>query len=267
MKYTPLLILALSFAAIANQDANLKIEAEAQAVSDQSHSLSERWLKDAQSLIDSANQSAKQPNLVREAKQLVKKSEQFVVHETRNIESTGGLITRDGIDLSNMIANYTNPLVAKEDKKVGKPLPTLLVFISSSMPKTLLMELARQTYQAKGSLVIKGFIGGKLSSTLAFIEPIAQETGVNILIDPTMFDLFDVKVVPEILVISAPLHPCEPNKGECIRVLPTHDRIKGNVSLYYALEQFSWYGDTSNKALAHLNALNASEWESINVTH
>ncbi|PRQ65184.1 type-F conjugative transfer system pilin assembly protein TrbC [Vibrio mediterranei] len=224
-------------------------------------------MQEAQQLIDTSNRTLGISGLMESAQELVSTSESLSPKLNGSNRLQLSLENSNGIDLDALIANYSSPLKQKTEDQTSTPLPSLMVFVSSSMPSTLMAPLAKQTVAAKGSMVLNGFIGGKLSTTVTFMNDLIQETGVHIIIDPTMYELFDVKSVPTILVTNEPLKPCNPDNGACNRQQPVHDRIKGNVTLYHALEQFAWHGDTANNALEHLNALNASGWESINEVH
>lgn len=221
--------------------------------------LDAEMVKQAQQLIDQTQVKLSDPELKSQAQALVNQSESFVGKKTFDLPAQTGVLA-NGIDIGQLIAQYKNPYQEKESPTEGKELPTLMVFISSSMPNTMLMDLAEQTKKAGGVMVLNGFIDSKLSNTILYMKQIIDETEVMINIDPNMFELFKVKSVPEIVVTSEPLKPCSPDQGQCEYQIPTHDRMKGNVTLYYALEQFSWSGDTSSTALEHLSLLQSEQW-------
>ncbi|HAS6231020.1 TPA: type-F conjugative transfer system pilin assembly protein TrbC [Vibrio vulnificus] len=221
--------------------------------------LDELALSDAQKMIDLATERMNATSVQREAKDLVTQAETFAGSSVFESNPSASVLT-NGIDIGALIAQYKNPYQEKADPTGGKKLSTLMVFVSSSMPESMLIEMAMQTQKAGGHMMLNGFIGGKLSSTISFMMNVFQETGVIIDIDPNMFELFKVTSVPQIIVTSEPLKPCSPDQAECEYVLPTHDRMRGNVTLYYALEQFSWNGQASATALEHLGQLQSEQW-------
>ncbi|RZQ33252.1 type-F conjugative transfer system pilin assembly protein TrbC [Vibrio vulnificus] len=221
--------------------------------------LDESTLSDAQKMIDIATERMNATSVQREAKDLVTQAETFAGSSVFESNPSASVLT-NGIDIGALIAQYKNPYQEKADPTGGKKLSTLMVFVSSSMPESMLIEMATQTQKAGGHMMLNGFIGGKLSSTISFMMNVFQETGVIIDIDPNMFELFKVTSVPQIIVTSEPLKPCSPDQAECEYVLPTHDRMRGNVTLYYALEQFSWNGQASATALEHLGQLQSEQW-------
>jgi len=81
-----------------------------------------------------------------------------------------------------------------------------------------------------------------MTNTVSFIKDLSQK-GTRAIIDPNAFRLFDVRTVPQILAIS------DTNKcvnGKCEQT-PLHDKIKGNISLEYALEKISKEGGFAQK--------------------
>lgn len=221
--------------------------------------LDEKMALEAQAMIDMATQRMNDASVQQEAKALVAQSESFVGQTAFEHNNSPKTLT-NGIDIGALIAQYKNPFQEKADPTGGKKLSTLMVFVSASMPESMIIEMAHQTKKAGGHMMLNGFIGGKLSSTIAYMYKVFEQTGVIIDIDPNMFELFKVTSVPQIIVTSEPLKPCSPDQSECEYILPTHDRIKGNVTLYYALEQFGWYGQTSATALDHLSQLQSEQW-------
>jgi len=92
-------------------------------------------------------------------------------------------------------------------------------------------------YQAKKAgavLVFKGFIGS-FKNTQEYLANISKEE-ISAIIDPRLFDLFQIEVVPTFVILNDVLQDCE--KNNC-HLSPLHDRIAGNITLQYALEQFA----------------------------
>lgn len=110
----------------------------------------------------------------------------------------------------------------------------LMIFVSSSIPKQSLKDLMYQAKKAGAVLVFKGFIGS-FKNTQEYLANISKEE-ISAIIDPRLFDLFQIEVVPTFVILNDVLQDCE--KNNC-RLSPVHDRIAGNITLQYALEQFA----------------------------
>ena len=110
----------------------------------------------------------------------------------------------------------------------------LMIFVSSSIPRASLKDLTIQAQKSGGVLVFRGLIGS-LRNTQQFLGDIAKEN-VSAIIDPRLFDMFDVKVVPTFVVLSKLPKDCD---SENCNFTPLHDRITGNVTLHYALEEIA----------------------------
>lgn len=226
---------------------------------------SQAQLNDAADLVDIATQRMSDPKVVEQAKALVDKSERFVADAQPDTTTDIETITDDNgnVDLNALIAKYRNPIKEKRNPTQGKELPTLMVFVSSSMPKASLYPLAKQVQKAGGVLMMNGVVNGNLSNTILFFKDMFEKTGVTMQFNPTLFRLFEVKSVPQTIVVDKPIMPCSPEEPNCEVHIPPFDRMQGNTSLYYSLEQFSWSGDVQERALAHLNQLRAGEWNEI----
>jgi type-F conjugative transfer system pilin assembly protein TrbC len=129
--------------------------------------------------------------------------------------------------------------------------PQLLVFVSFSMPMLTLKALARDVNRVDGKLVLRGLVKGAFSEgsssegsfpTGSFPETLIklQELQEEILIDPTLFEAYQVERVPTFVLRE--------NTTESAEEKMTHDMLRGNVSLGFALEQFAEKGDVKEQA-------------------
>lgn len=98
---------------------------------------------------------------------------------------------------------------------------SLLVFVSTSMPKASLKALFLEAERLGGRLVFRGLVNNSFKETLKTFE----EIGVNGDIDPELFDKHTITSVPTITLISTE----QDSK-------PVVDHVIGNVSLGAALE-------------------------------
>ncbi len=131
----------------------------------------------------------------------------------------------------------------------------LMIFVSSSMPKDALKDLMIQAKQSGGILVLRGLVGS-LRNTQEYLANISREN-VSAIIDPRLFDIFQVKLVPTFVVLSDVVQDCQEN--DC-QFTPVHDRITGNITLKYALEQIeSGQGDAAKTASIYLTKISGGE--------
>jgi type-F conjugative transfer system pilin assembly protein TrbC len=112
----------------------------------------------------------------------------------------------------------------------------VMIFVSSSIPKSSLKDLMIQAKKSGAVLVFRGLIGG-LKNTAKFLEDIDKDN-VQAIIDPRLFDLFNIEVVPTIVVLKEANQECNNENNSC-KITPIHDRISGNITLDYALETIS----------------------------
>jgi conjugal transfer pilus assembly protein TrbC len=125
-----------------------------------------------------------------------------------------------------------------QEKTISTKRNGLLIFVSFSMPSSLLIKLDEIARKAGGKLIIRGLKNNSFKETIAYIKQM-QSQGIAVDIDPQAFECFDVQLVPA-FVLSEGLK---------------YDKITGNVSVRYALEQFVQHGDLSAKAKEYLKRL------------
>ena len=106
----------------------------------------------------------------------------------------------------------------------------LIVFVSLGMPDAALKQLALEAEKTKTRLVIRGLLGNSFKSTLNRLQTLK----IPVEIDPTLFDLFEVKRVPT-FVRCKMTHEGAVKEG--------YDRISGNIFIRDALEKFEKLGE------------------------
>ncbi|WP_085784261.1 type-F conjugative transfer system pilin assembly protein TrbC [Candidatus Nucleicultrix amoebiphila] len=109
------------------------------------------------------------------------------------------------------------------------PLSTLLVFVTLSMGDEALKAYSYDVQKTGGRLVIRGLVDDSFVKT----QKRLQELGIEVDIDPTVFEDFKVENVPTFIHV----------KGMPGHYKSTHDRLSGNVSISHALEEFKQSGD------------------------
>lgn len=144
-------------------------------------------------------------------------------------------------------------------------LPSLLVFVSYSMPESVLQAWHRQATRAGGALVMQGLVADDFQQTFAKSTEVFGTLG-GYLIDPTLFRMFAIEQVPAVVVLQRPIEACF--TPGCALVPPPHDKIGGNITLQYALETFAEEGETQAQSAALVRQLSSvtSENENDHVT-
>ncbi len=113
----------------------------------------------------------------------------------------------------------------------------LYIFVSLSMPQNSLLSLLQEARAFNGVLVFRGLKENSYRKTAQFLQPIIKQAGVGVIIDPELFKKYDIKVTPTITLAAQ----------------NSFDKIAGNISLQYGLEQIAKNGDLQNKARDLLN--------------
>ena len=109
------------------------------------------------------------------------------------------------------------------------------IFISLNMPESLLEQYDVLAKKIGAKLILRGFRNNSFKETANYLKTI-KDQGIAIEIDPMTFKKFSITSVPS-FVLS------DNNK---------FDKLVGNVSIKYALEQFEQQGDLKNKASEYL---------------
>jgi len=119
-----------------------------------------------------------------------------------------------------------------------------LVFVSLSMPEASLRALLAHGRPIGAALVLRGLLDESMKRTVERLTELlgtaagaAGEAGpgaeTSVLIDPTLFDRFEIDAVPAfVLPLEAPT-PCDA-AGRC--ATPRHVKLAGDVGLAYALD-------------------------------
>jgi type-F conjugative transfer system pilin assembly protein TrbC len=128
------------------------------------------------------------------------------------------------------------------DRGLGglRPPPTILVFVSFSMPDRTLKNYLEDASRIGASLVLRGLVDDDLLATQHAIRDLVgkgavDREGAGFLIDPTLYTRFGIEQAPTILVTETPVAPC--NELEC--PTPSHIKLAGDVSLAWALERIA----------------------------
>lgn len=156
--------------------------------------------------------------------------------------------------IAKLLKNYRfKPEDIQKNQLINYP---LMIFVSASIPKSSLKDLMIQARQAGGVLVFRGLIGGSLKNTQQFLGNLAKEN-TSAIIDPRLFETFNVDLVPTFVVLNKTAQDCQ--NSNC-NFTPIHDRIIGNITLNYALEQIAnGNGDAKSSAAEILQKIEKNE--------
>jgi len=132
--------------------------------------------------------------------------------------------------------------------------PEVIVFMSLPAPADSWRQWSREAARIGAPLVLRGFGPGGLQATVKRIGAHLDREG-GAAIDPRLFRLFDITVIPAVAVVPGGVLPCE-SRGCLSDAAPAHDRIAGNIGLRAALEAIAAEGGPGRAtARRHLAAL------------
>ena len=113
--------------------------------------------------------------------------------------------------------------------------PSLLVFVSFSLPPATLSRLVEQAERASAILVLRGLTEASLKQTVLRVQKLIGTRQVAFQIDPQAFERFGIVHTPTFVLVrqGVQARPC--NDAQC---LPAGSFVSasGDVSLDYALE-------------------------------
>lgn len=119
----------------------------------------------------------------------------------------------------------------------------LVVFVSLSIPEETLKRIGRDVRVAGGVVVLRGLKyglqPGGWRKSMEALKPLA-DTGVEVQINPNLFEQFGVRAVPTVVVSSEGVGDKGCSNGECAVNVGS---VVGDVSLSYALELLSERND------------------------
>jgi len=138
--------------------------------------------------------------------------------------------------------NKSEIILPNKDKgSQKKQISGLLVFASFSMPEQSLKQLTEEVAHYSGTFVFRVLYRNSLRQTVNKVLSLRQE-GVRAVIDPKLYNLYNIKVVPSIVLTE-----------QCKDCTPIYDKAIGNIPLNYALELFANSGDLSKTAKVYLS--------------
>ena len=150
---------------------------------------------------------------------------------------------------NNSDVNYLPQTDLKQLAKNGREEITApIVFVSFSMPESDIKNLINEMHKVKGGVVIRGLIDDDFKKTTAKISSLQTKDNAGVLIDPTLFQLFEIKTVPTYIIPLQPIEPCMDKDKSCKQ--PKHIKATGAVSFRYVLDLVERTGSAEEKLLA-----------------
>ena len=113
--------------------------------------------------------------------------------------------------------------------------PSLLIFVSFSMPEATLARLVDQAARSAGTLVLRGLTESSLKQTVVRVQKLIGTRKVAFQIDPQSFERFSVVHTPTFVLIRAGAQPVSCGEAQCLSN-ESFVSVSGDVSLDYALE-------------------------------
>jgi type-F conjugative transfer system pilin assembly protein TrbC len=149
-----------------------------------------------------------------EHRQIIKQAEQAFKDHANNIEAEKGSI------LDEVINNIKNlDLEEKKGKNKG-----ILIFVSFSMPKSLLWSYQEQAKLYGARVVIRGLVDNDFKKTVQAMD-LGDGKIMTLDVNPMLFKDYDITKVPSVIIAG----DAESRQVE--------DKFTGTISLTYALEE------------------------------
>ena len=147
---------------------------------------------------------------------------------------------------------YAGRLTASPSGRAGSP--EVVVFMSLSAPEESWRQWSREAARIGAPLVLRGFGPDGLQAAVKRVGAYLHRKG-GAAIDPRLFRLFRITVIPAVAVVPGGVLPCQ-SRGCLSDKAPPHDRVAGNIGLGAALEAVAAEGGPGRAtARRHLAAL------------
>ncbi|MBL8676043.1 MAG: type-F conjugative transfer system pilin assembly protein TrbC [Alphaproteobacteria bacterium] len=191
--------------------------------------LQENFVRDSLKAIEKMKQDKEFQTFLKNSFQ----QRETVLEEREFQESIADLQVQDPLQASHF-KHTSNNKVQSEN---------LYIFVSFSLGEKALLNLAQEAKIYGATLVLRGFKDGSYAQTVKSLQKIIQETGQSFMIDPELFTLFGINVVPT-YVLSKPFKLSSQERMQT----PLYDRLQGHVSVSYALGAFAKEGSLKENA-------------------
>ena len=123
-----------------------------------------------------------------------------------------------------------------------------LAFASFSLPKNTLVTLLQDMKRVGGAVIFRGLIDNDFKKTMQAVRDLGAQDG-GALIDPTLFQRFNVSNVPTFVVPLEAIENCELDvQKDC--PMPKNFKAVGDVSFGFLLDLVERTGSSEEKAVA-----------------
>ena len=134
----------------------------------------------------------------------------------------------------------------------SKQHPNLQIFVSSTMPESVLANFARQASKYGGVLVFRGLPNGSMMELSDLVMRISdKDYPAAMQIDDAAFTLHSITRVPS-FVLSQTKSDLSSVTDSNLSQFICYDKMVGNVPLSFVLEEFASSGDCAEFAAANL---------------
>ena len=170
------------------------------------------------------------------SKKFVTDANQSIYRYSQNISQNKDT-NPDNAEINHILTGYSQIL---KNNKTDQSIPDgLYIAVSLSMPKVLLEGLSKKASKIGAKLIMRGLKNNSFEETIRAVKELS-ESGIAVDINPKIFRSYEIKQVPAFILVSG-------NKS---------DILHGNVSLKYALSEFTEYGETKERAKQWLENYN-----------
>lgn len=132
----------------------------------------------------------------------------------------------------------------KTDADIQHPFKdaSIYVFVSYSMNEKNIIDLGKEASKYGAHLVLRGFVDNSYIKTANIFQKFVEETGQGVSVDPELFKTFAIEKVPT-FVVARDYHL----QNNDDNTPPMHDKLSGNVSLEYAINEFKRRGSLTKQ--------------------
>jgi type-F conjugative transfer system pilin assembly protein TrbC len=181
-------------------------------------SIVKKHMQEANKLITEINLNALRPKL---------RAEAIIINSKANCKKYGNWEWFNELNLQESnIAVATKPY-------------ELYIFVSLSMPMLRLIDLLKNAKNYGGMVILRGLKNNSYKETTSYLQEIIKQAGAGLVIEPNLFSKYHITKVPA-FVLNDP-------------ALKKYDKITGNVTLQYALEEISRSAELKEQAVAILS--------------
>lgn len=134
------------------------------------------------------------------------------------------------VDIEKLARMYSD----MKTQPASEDAPNLIVFVSLSIPEATLLRIGQQAAKANAVVAVRGFrygLGKGMDKSMKALQPLI-ETGADVQVHPELFDRYNVKVVPTVVVASDPEPGCTQDACASKSVA-----VRGDASLDYILDR------------------------------